>query len=183
MKQFELYIVMPYLALMLAIQLFIVYTTSTRRGNFPDEKTSQASEQVDDLHLILSAIHTYITAVVQIVLVFLLTQARSLLFFLNKEIDVFESNINKELQRTVGGVFEDIFQRGFKLVKSKFLKLLSKMNKLDEPLEKLKGRFPGAFANQELSELGSELKINAAGKLKKKGDNIFEHLIKFFGKK
>lgn len=183
-ENFELYIVIPYLAVMLAIQLFGVYiTTLTKEGDFPPgENIVDNDERVDDWHLIWTALQTYITAVVQIALVFVLTQARSLLFFVNKEIDIFEGNVNRELRKSVGGVFEEIFRRGFRLVKSKFLDLLNKVNKLEEPLQKLKVAFPDISDNQDFSELASVFKTNVAGKLQKKRENIFNHMSNILGK-
>lgn len=167
---------------MLVIQLIVVYNTSTEQPNFLNKEREHRGELLDDWDTIRTAVHTYITAVLQIVLVFLLTQARSLLFFVNKEIGVFEDNINRDLRRTVGNVFDDIFQRGFKLVKSKFLKLLAKMNSLEKPLQQIKDTFPDVFTNQELAQLASEVKVNVTGKLKQKGKNVFDHLSKLFGK-
>ena len=183
-EKFELYIVFPYLAAMLMIQLSVVYAALANQDEVPSAESSvDNDERVNDWHLILTAFRAYLTAVIQIALLFVLTQARSLLFFLNNAIAGFESNINRELRRRVGGVFEEIFRRGFSLVKSKFLGLLNKVNKLEEPLRKVKAAFPDMFANQEFSELVSVYKVDVTDKLQKKRKNVFNHIMgNIFGK-
>ncbi len=167
---------------MLAVQLVLVYMSQTKQDHLPLEETNMNKDEVDkEWFLLWTAVRTYITAVGQILLAFLLTQMHNLIFFLNKQIGVFEGNINKELRRTVGGVFEDIFRRGFKIAKSKFLDLLKKVNKLEEPIEKLKAAFPDVVENSEFSELASLVKENLADKVQKKRDNILTRLSKIFG--
>ncbi|GAX28776.1 hypothetical protein FisN_25Lh166 [Fistulifera solaris] len=179
-EQFEWYIVIPYLVAMLMVQLVLVYISQTKEE--PLEKNNMNQDEVDrEWHLLWIAVQTYITAVIQILLAFLLTLTHSLVFFLNKEIGVFEANINTELRRTVGGVFEDIFRSGFKLVKSKFLDLLKKVNQLEAPIEKLKAKFPDVLENPEFSELASLVKDDLAGKVQKKRENILTHWSKIFG--
>jgi hypothetical protein len=181
-EKFEWYIVIPYLVAMLAVQLVLVYMSQTKQDHLPLEETNMNKDEVDkEWFLLWTAVRTYITAVGQILLAFLLTQMHNLIFFLNKQIGVFEGNINKELRRTVGGVFEDIFRRGFKIAKSKFLDLLKKVNKLEEPIEKLKAAFPDVVENSEFSELASLVKENLADKVQKKRDNILTRLSKIFG--
>ncbi|GAX18182.1 hypothetical protein FisN_25Hh166 [Fistulifera solaris] len=179
-ENFEWYIVIPYLVAMLAVQLVLAYMSQKKAD--PLEETNMNPAEVDkEWYLLWTAVQTYITAVGQILLAFLLTQLHSLVFFLNQEIGVFEGNINQELRRTVGGVFEDIFRRGFQLVKAKFLDLLEKVNQLEAPIEKLKAKFPDVLENPEFSELASLVKDNLAGKVQKKRENILTHLSKIFG--
>lgn len=93
--------------------------------------------------LVWIAIQSYLATVLQIAVAFLLTQARVLTGFANVCIVSTERNINGQLKKAVGHVFEDIFQKGFGAVKDKFLTLVRKMDRLEDPVRKVKANLPG----------------------------------------
>lgn len=93
--------------------------------------------------LVWIAIQSYLATVLQIAVAFLLTQARVIIGFANVCIASTERDINGQLKKAVGDVFEDIFQKGFGEVKDKFLTLVRKMDRLEDPVRKVKANLPG----------------------------------------
>ena len=58
----------------------------------------------------------------------------------NMNIDKLEKNVNDKLKAAVGDVFESIFQKGFGAVKAKFLDLVRKVDKIEQPLLKVQAQ-------------------------------------------
>lgn len=88
------------------------------------------------------AIQSYLATVLQVSIAFLLTQARAVTILTNVFIGSAERKINGQLKSAIGDVFQRIFQRGFGAVKLKFLTLIRKMDKLEEPMRKVKSNLP-----------------------------------------
>ena len=182
LAKFQIYIVYPFLAVMLILQLVGVYTSQATNGEvivltnatarilFEDDddfvskltnsvdidSTSAFGEEESDENewlLMWFAIQSYLTTALQIIIAFLMTQARTMVALANMNIDKLEKNVNDKLKAAVGDVFESIFQKGFGAVKAKFLDLVRKVDKIEQPLlkaqaqmeqlEKLK-QIPGA---------------------------------------
>jgi hypothetical protein len=166
--KFQLYIMVPFLAVMLALQLWGVYTTTQKlqggamngadaarmlvenseNVTMAPTMASTPSEDLEEQFLgIWVAIQSYVSTVVQIVVAFLITQARAMTFIINSQIGVLEGRVNKELRKAVGDVFEKIFQKGFGAVKDQFLKLVKKVDKIEGPINKIKSKIPGGNIN------------------------------------
>jgi hypothetical protein len=162
-EKYQLYIMMPFLAVMLALQLWGVYVTSQTiqvsvvDGTDDGRMLVESAENVtmtpslspttnDDMEQMFSeiwfAIQSYISTVIQIVLAFLLTQARAMAAIINSQIALLEGRVNKELRKAVGDVFEMIFQKGFSAVKDQFLVLVRKIDKIEGPINEIKSKFP-----------------------------------------
>lgn len=166
-QKFQIFIMGPFLAVMLALQLWGVYTaTQKMQGGGMGEPdgtrmllevggnnvtltpsiaptTSQASGDMEEQFLgIWIAIQSYLSTIVQIVIAFLITQARTMAAIVNSQIAILEGRVNKELRKAVGDVFEKIFQKGFGSVKDQFLKLVKKIDKIEGPINQIKSKIP-----------------------------------------
>ena len=151
-EKYELYFVMPFLAVMLILQLWGVYMTchTETSSDLSDAKNVTIVDSIRFLQdnptnveiqmadsttdpndwsvqwfEIRIAIQTYLTTLLQIGLAFLVTQVKIMVSLINSQIDLLEKRINKHLRSAVGDVFEDIFHKGFGIVKEKFLVLVS----------------------------------------------------------
>ena len=169
LAKFQIYIVYPFLAVMLILQLVGVYTSQATNGEvivltnatarilFEDDddfvskltnsvdidSTSAFGEEESDENewlLMWFAIQSYLTTALQIIIAFLMTQARTMVALANMNIDKLEKNVNDKLKAAVGDVFESIFQKGFGAVKAKFLDLVRKVDKIEQPLLKVQAQ-------------------------------------------
>jgi hypothetical protein len=162
-EKYQLFIMMPFLALMLSLQLWVVYATSQNIQNGSVDATdnvrillestsnvSLTSTRIqttnDNMEQLSSeiwiAIQSYVSTVIQIVLAFLMTQARVMAAIINSQIALLEGLVNKQLRKAVGEVFETIFQKGFGAVKEQFLILVRKIDKIEGPVNDIKAKFP-----------------------------------------
>jgi hypothetical protein len=188
-EKYQLYILVPFLAVMLGLQLWGVYAISHRGGDVPGDRSSVSnavrllivtfgnssgleenavvaigdvrntsvadinevagpvSEEtpgwIENRSEILTAFQAYVTTVVQIVLAFLITQASVMAILINSQISILERRVNRELRKEVGDVFDDIFKKGFGMVKQKFLVLIRKLDKIEGPINQVKSKIPG----------------------------------------
>lgn len=193
LEKFQIYLLVPFLAVMLGLQLWGVYTTSLRaseeevkdatlgtsrwlvengiigQADIADSAASNytsisstnsatiatgpelvaqtvvSDDGTDDNEWldIWIAIQTYVTTVLQIVLAFLITQVKAMVYLMNFQIGILESRVNKELRQAVGGVFETVFKKGFSAVKKKFLDLVRKIDKIESHINQMKSKIPG----------------------------------------
>ncbi|KAG7353749.1 hypothetical protein IV203_003104 [Nitzschia inconspicua] len=172
-QKFQLYIMGPFLAVMLALQLWGIYTATQKIqdgaiGAMDDERmlvetgnnvtvvasmaptlapTSSDHDMEAQLAAIWLAFQSYVSTVVQIIVAFLLTKARAMAAIINSQIAILEKRVNEELRKAVGDVFENIFQKGFGAVKVQFLKLVKKIDKIQGPINQLKAKIPGGDIN------------------------------------
>jgi hypothetical protein len=138
-EKYQLFIMMPFLAIMLSLQLWVVYATSQNIQN----GSQTTNDNMEQLSLeIWIAIQSYVSTVSQIVLAFLLTQTRVMAAIVNSQIALLEGRVNNQLRKAVGEVFETIFQKGFGAVKEQFLILVRKIDKIDGPVNDIKAKFP-----------------------------------------
>ena len=160
---FQLYIVAPFLAVMLVLQLLGAYHSS--RGiqdnvvATPDEASVRylatnstldmasmelGSEVMKEWSLLWAAVQSYLIATLQIAIAFLMTQSRAIVALVNFNIGVLEANINSNLKAALGDCFESIFVMGFGAVKIKFLDLVHKIDLIEQPLRKVQESVPAA---------------------------------------
>jgi hypothetical protein len=176
LPEFQIYTVVPILAIMLILQLVGVYHTSqamhekvvvlanetarlllSQDDDFVstvtnlvdiDSTVAFGEEESDENEYLLMwfAIQSYLATALQIAIAFLMTQARAMAALANMHIDMLERKVNDQLKAAVGGAFESLFQKGFGTVKAKFLVLVHNVDRIEQPLRQVQEQF-GAGAD------------------------------------
>jgi hypothetical protein len=185
-EKFQIYVVAPFLAIVLILQLVSVYYLQTadtqvveedgieiamnatlRRLLLPEpdndygiivnvtnsidlnataaaNDANDAGSDENEWALVWLSIQAYVKTVVTIVVAFVLTQVRIIVALTNSQIGQLERNVNGTLREKAGSVFESVFQKGFGSVKAKFLRLVHKVDLIEQPLRKLQSKLPGS---------------------------------------
>lgn len=163
--KFQVYIVAPFLAVMLILQLigayhisqgmpeesvaddFVAFNETSFRSlvtNSTDLDSTVIGSVTKEWSLLWIAVQAYLTTASQVILVFLVTQARVIVALANLNIARLEKSLNLKLKAAIGDTFESIFEKGFGAVKTKFLDLVHKIDLIEQPLRKVQESIPGA---------------------------------------
>lgn len=178
LAKYQVYVLIPFLAFMLGLQLYGVYTTSTKTAAGGSSSMDASSDNVmGTVRLFAStvsnvttfapsenptaaptvvatdeesewlemwiAIQTYVSTVIQIMVAFIVTQVRTMAALLNSQISVIERKTNRQLKAKVGDTFDKIFKKGFGTIRTKFLDLVRKIDKIEGPINQIKDKIPG----------------------------------------
>lgn len=112
----------------------IVNSTNTTDA---DDETF-ADQVADQWHLITTAFSAFVGAVVQIVVTFLASQKSLIFGQINKKIKTLSDDVSDLLRDKVEPVFKDVLLVSMSKIRSKFLDLINKVEKIEGPLNKLK---------------------------------------------
>jgi hypothetical protein len=127
----------PFLAVVLVIQLFGVFTTESVKGTLVDESIEEEPFAIQAENLIITPFLTFITTIIEMVVAFALSQLASLIKRVNDYIKGIEDEINQVLKERAGATFDLVFNKGLGEVREKTLKLIRDVEKIEAPLKKV----------------------------------------------
>jgi hypothetical protein len=182
---FDKFIVYPLLAFFLATQLIEVWQIQ-KLGTLTNSPSaivannvvrklgaSNSSTFVVNTDLIINAVQSYVTVVVQLLLTFVMAHVSVFAKQSNMIIKKIESSLNKALDERAAPIFHVVFEDGFGGIKKKMLTLIHKIEKIEAPLEKVQEmkKFKGGMGaiDDKLGaigdKLGGDIIGSAAGKI------------------
>jgi len=157
-KMLEKRLLYPFLAVVLVMQLASVwknehvqnaevedssnsYEQST--DSFSSEAFTNDTEQEEPFsqwqaqwEVLSSAVLTYVSTILQLVIAFIVTQISLIVKKLNAFVEKIEGDINTIINEQVGGTFKLVFSECMGGVREKMLKLIGDMEKIEGPLKK-----------------------------------------------
>eukprot|EP00957_Ditylum_brightwellii_P167709 12767286-Ditylum_brightwellii.AAC.1 len=106
-------------------------------SSISDDSIISLQEDPSQMQLLIISLQTYVTAIIQLVVTYVMTHYGVLAKEMNRHIKNIEDDVNETLDLYAGPVFKFVFDDGFGGVKEKFLDLVHKMEKIEGPLRKL----------------------------------------------
>ena len=179
----------PFVGILLFIQLVGIWisTTHQQRENhiLTDSFDSTSSVAIDaqigdtdeptQLELMIISIQTYLTSMIELVLAYVASNISVITRNINKFIKSIEEDFNNTLEKYSSETFSLVFDKGLGDVRTKTLKLIKDMEKIEGPLKKAEERMIDYKAKMEALKQQKAL-AEAAEKAKKEAQQKMEAL-------
>ncbi len=98
--------------------------------------TQNQETEPTQMDIMLVSIQTYLTTMIQLILVYILSTIAAVTRKVNSFIKSIEGDVNDTLDKSIGDTFNVVFKEGLGGVRSKTLKLIRDMEKIEGPLKK-----------------------------------------------
>ena len=181
-KNMSNYFFYPFLAGVLIFQLVGVYVSETVKNSVVDPvaetdiSTSTSEVPVEDsledpefrsqfMLLIVTPLVNYLGTILEMSIAFALSQVSLIVKEMNTRIENIETDVNKEFKKRTGPIFDMVFKEGMGTVRSKTLKLIKDIEKIEGPLKKAEEMAEMAKLKKLQEEAAARAKEEAEKKL------------------
>jgi hypothetical protein len=97
---------------------------------------TESVQSMAQLEIMIVSIQTYLTTILQLILAYIASNLSAIAKKINSFIKSIEIDVNQTLDKNIGGTFSLVFDEGLGGVRTKILKLIKDMEKIEGPLNK-----------------------------------------------